>query len=76
MAIYVWPQKTQMHTERIPQKAFLLYRFTFCENLCHSVAETFYGHGKVKAVFMATKNTEAHRKNFSKSVSALSVYLL
>jgi hypothetical protein len=43
MAIYVWPQKTQKHTERISQKAFLLYRFTFCENLCHSVADKIIG---------------------------------
>jgi len=33
MAIYVWPQKTQKHTERISQKAFLLYRF-FSEKIC------------------------------------------
>jgi hypothetical protein len=39
MVIYVLPQKTQKNTERISQKAFLLYWFTFRENLRHSVAD-------------------------------------
>jgi len=39
MVIYVWPQKTQKNTETIFPAAFLLYRFFFRGNLCHSVAK-------------------------------------